>query len=227
MPAVCHATGLSPAAGARGAAWPEMPTVPKARVAWVAQEVRINGVPARIARFESDASVQEVLAHYQAHWSAAPAGPPRAGRLGEWQLVSTLHGPYHLVVQVKPQGGTGSEGLLSTVHMKELRSPEPPADWPRLDGVQIRQVMASTDGSQHSHHLLATSEQKLTRLRDRLMASLKHKGWRVQHEVHTPSGYLANCHRAGDTLDIALTQDTARPGLTLVANWVHTVGTAR
>lgn len=227
VPAAWAAAGASSTPEGRTVSWPEMPAVPKAHTTWVAREVRINGVPARMARFESEASVHEVLAYYQAHWAAAPAGPPRAGRVSGWHLLSTLHGPYHLVVQVKPQGHTGSEGLLSIIHLNELRGPEPPAGWPRVQGVQLRQVIASADGPLQSHHLLATSEQGLPRVRDRFMASLKHQGWRLQNEVHTASGYLATCHRAGDTLDIALTQNPGRPGLTLVANWVHTSGAAR
>lgn len=204
-------------------AWPEVPPVPRARMDWVAQEAWLNGVPARLVRFESAAPVEDVLAHYRAHWRLAPAGAPREGRLGDWWFLSSLQGPYHLVVQVKPgpHGAGGSEGLLSTVHTQVLKPFALPTGWPRLDELQVRQVMESRDGAQHSHHLVATSDKGLATVRDRLMDRLRQQGWRVQQERHSVSGYLATCERAGETLDLAINPGTTGVGLTLVANWVR------
>src|SRR5579862_2883530 len=46
--------------------WPEMPMPPKANVQWIAQNMRVNGVPTRVMQFHSRASREEVIAYYTA-----------------------------------------------------------------------------------------------------------------------------------------------------------------
>src|SRR5271170_4693687 len=49
--------------------WPFVPLPPKADVQWVAQSMRVNGVPTRIMQFQSRASRTEIVAYYQSYWS--------------------------------------------------------------------------------------------------------------------------------------------------------------
>jgi len=47
--------------------WPEVPLPPKADVQWVAQSMRVNGVPTRVMQFQSRASRGEIIEYYSAY----------------------------------------------------------------------------------------------------------------------------------------------------------------
>src|SRR5437879_5017564 len=49
--------------------WPELPLPPKADVQWVAQSMRVNGIPTRVLQFQSRANRAEIVEYYRAHWT--------------------------------------------------------------------------------------------------------------------------------------------------------------
>ena len=143
-------------AGPAAAAWPTLEEPPRARAEWVAQDSRINGVPTRILRFDSDLPVREVLAYYERQW-AQGRGSVRPVRLAGWEGVSTLQGQYHLTVQVKPGPAGSSQGLLSVVDMQDVKRDYVPAGWPRFADTRIVQVMESVDGPRRSQYVQQTA----------------------------------------------------------------------
>lgn len=143
-------------AGPAAAVWPALEEPPRARAEWVAQDSRINGVPTRILRFDSELPVREVLAYYERQW-AQGRGSVRPVRLAGWEGRSTLQGQYHLTAQVKPGAGGGSQGLLSVVDMNDVRRDWVPAGWPRFADTRIVQVMESNDGPRRSQFVQQTA----------------------------------------------------------------------
>jgi hypothetical protein len=191
--------------------WPDMPAPPKGRVAWVAKDVWINGIPSRIQQFESVQDPSEVIAHYRAHWQLGDAGPPREETARGWITISTLRGPYSLVVQVKPKDASGSQGLISALNIKEPKSKYIPPDWPALRDVQVKQVMESVDGNLRSFYVVATSTQSSDRLRDQMKSI-----WDLQ-----PASYMGTYVREGKTMEMAITKDARQGAVNLVVNMVQ------
>lgn len=199
-------TLMSVASAASVTPWPLMPDLPRAKVAWVAKDVWVNGVPSRIQQFDSSLSPQAVLAHYRAHWKTGESGPAREGQHGEWALISALHGPFQMVVQVKADGTSGSKGLISTMNIRELKSNYVPSDWPRNSLLSLVQVMESIDGPNRSFYMTATSDKRPEHVAEHLKNSWLHSGWRLQNEVSDAATYLASFERNGMTLDMVVTR---------------------
>lgn len=219
LASLCLASGL--AAAASVTPWPEMPSMPKARVEWVAKDVWINGLPTRVQQFESKQSAEEVLAYYRSLWRAGEAGPPRENKHAEWQIIAALHGPFQMVVQVKPDGASGSKGIMSCVNLREVKSRYLPPDWPRDAPLKVLQVMESVDGPKRSFHVTATSDKGQSLVRDYMRSVWAQSGWRLQNEVNEATDYLATYAHDGKTLEVSLSPGAERSQVHVVVNFVQ------
>ncbi len=200
--------------------WPDMPAPPQGKVEWVAKDVWINGMASRIQKFESTQDPSEVVAHYRAHWQSGDAGPPREEMARGWVTISTLRGPYSLVVQVKPKEASGSEGLISALNIKELKSKYLPLDWPAPTDVQVKQVMESLDGNLRSYYVVATSTRSADRVRDQMKSIWDQNGWHLQGEHLQPAHYMGTYAREGKTMEMTITKDARHGMVNMVVNIV-------
>ena len=90
--------------------WPELPLPPKADTQWIAQSMRINGVPTRVLQFESHVSRAEIVEYYRAHWTGGYEHRPSIHPLGEETVVGQVHGPYLMTLKVMDLGDCGGSG---------------------------------------------------------------------------------------------------------------------
>jgi hypothetical protein len=201
--------------------WPEIPTLEKARVEWVAKDVWINGVPTRVQQFESTQSPERVMAYYRSLWRSGEAGPPRENNHAEWRMIATIHGPFQMVVQVKPSGASGSKGIMSCVNLKEVKARYLPPEWPRNAPLKVLQVMESVDGPKRSFHIMATSDRGLALVRDHLRSVWGQRGWRLQNEVDEAASYLATYAYSGKTMEVALSPGRERSQVNVVVHFVQ------
>lgn len=168
--------------------WPEMPQPPRAQVQWVSDDMRINGVPMRIQTFQSQASQDEVVAFYKAHWQANTPGaqvavtpaPPNV-------LVATPHGPFYLMARVKALAGGGAEGTLSISQVQGVH--------PRLDaagipappsGAQVVNVVESRDGAKQSKQVLWLTQGSTGAVSSQYHHRLQQTGWTLLQEQQAP-----------------------------------------
>ena len=201
--------------------WPEMPPLEKARVEWVAKDVWINGVPTRVQQFESTQSPEGVMAYYRSLWRFGEAGPPRENNHAEWRMIATIHGPFQMVVQVKPNGASGSKGIMSCVNLKEVKAGYLPPEWPRNAPLKVLQVMESVDGPKRSFHIMATSDKGRALVRDHLRSVWGQRGWRLQNEVDEAAAYLATYAHNGKTLEVVLSPGHERSQVNVVVHFVQ------
>lgn len=93
--------------------WPALDAPPRAQVAVVADDLRIDGIPTQIRRFQTSLGVAEVLAFYRTLWKSGGMEKATEAPSGQWQAIARKHGEYWLSVQVKATLGGGSEGYLA------------------------------------------------------------------------------------------------------------------
>lgn len=201
--------------------WPDLPPPPRGQVEWVAKDVWINGIHSRIQKFESPQASPEVLAHYRAHWGSGDAGPAREDNVRGWSTISTLRGPYSLVVQVKPKEALGSQGLISILNIKEVKFKHLPHDWPQFNDIQVKQVMESVDGPKRSFYVLARSLKSADLVRDQMKGLWAQKGWHLQREHRQPASYMGAYAREGNTMEMVITGDARQAGVNVVVNLVQ------
>jgi hypothetical protein len=137
-----------------------------------------------------------------------------------WVMISTLRGPYSLLVQVKPKETTGSEGLISALNIKELKSKYLPLEWPAPTDVQVKQVMESLDGNLRSYYVVATSTKSADRVRDQMKSIWDQNGWHLQGEHLQPARYMGTYSREGKTMEMTITKDARHGMVNMVVNIV-------
>lgn len=201
-------------AGPAAAAWPTLEEPPRARAEWVAQDSRINGVPTRILRFDSELPVREVLAYYERQW-AQGRGSVRPVRLAGWEGVSTIQGQYHLTVQVKPGPSGSSQGLLSVVDIQDIHRDFVPPGWPRFADTRIVQVMESADGPRRSQYVQQTARGAFSVHVDRWRREWVQRGLSLTRQSPTdkpanqPRAWTALFDREGESVEVSVAERSA------------------
>jgi hypothetical protein len=108
---------------------PEFPVPHVGQLQWVAENIRMNGVPMQIKELTTEQTPQQVIAFYKRRWSDAPpyfheyevAGTP---------VIATLRRGCFYTVQVQPHG-RGAKALLGVTTKPEPGQRKPPVpDFP-------------------------------------------------------------------------------------------------
>lgn len=216
--------------------WPELPAPPKAKVEWVSDDMRLNGVPMRIQRFQSQASKDEVVAYYTSYWQTGQV-PPQPGKTsaavtpkGPDTLVARITGPFYSLVKVRSAGG-GSEGTISTSLLGGTEPTLDTAGVPAPASAKAANVVEAIDNGKRNKQVLFLSRDSMASVAAWYANALRAGGWTLLQEnaapatADSPAGLVRMYSRKSQQLDVALGQDPAA-GLTLInANLVTTGAT--
>lgn len=219
-----------PASFTRGPTpWPDIPAPPRAQVEWVSDDMRVNGIPMRVQRFDSEASKEEIVAYYVAHWKT-PQMPVQPGRTvaavteqGADTLVARTHGPYYSMVKVH-RVGSGSEGTISTSQLLGVDPVVDPSGIPAPGNAQAVSVVEAIDNGKRNKQVLFVSRDSLDSVAGFYLQALRSSGWTLlqeqkaaasQSKPGSPPAIVRMFSRKGQQLDIAVGIDAAN-GVTLI-----------
>lgn len=215
---------LSGAAHAQNSTpWPEVPLPPHAKVEWVAQDMKVNGIPMRVMHFESTASRSEIVAYYTSHWSGAYPGKPSVQPLEEATVVGQVHGPYYMTVKVSDRPHDASEGLISVSQIAGNRVERSAGGLPLMPGATIVSVVESNDPGQRCRQLVVAQDAGVDSANSFYQTALEGAGWHLVQKSPADAGNagtLSVYHRDRSELSIGLSAAQGRRGSTLVATWV-------
>jgi hypothetical protein len=159
--------------------WPEVPLPPHAKVEWVADQMKVDGIPMRVMRFESTARRSEVVAYYTAHWSGGYVTKPSVKPMDEATLVGQAHGPYYMTVKVSDRPHDGSWGFISVSQMLGHRPERSAGGLPLMPGARILSVVESADPGKHSRELIAMQDAGPDSASKYYEAALQNAGWHL------------------------------------------------
>lgn len=211
--------------------WPEIPLPPKADVQWVAQSMRVNGVPTRVMQFQSRADRTEIVAYYRAYWSGYKYAPSIHAMGEAATVVGQMHGPYVMTVKVEdvPRGagsGTASVGLISVAQVIGSKVERDPGQLPLMNGAHVLSVVESDDPGKHSRAVVVLTPQAPTSVTQFYQASFVNAGWlQVQgdNSARTPgaaAGSFVVFVRGEDEMQLNIVATRSGRGSTLLANLV-------
>lgn len=206
--------------------WPEVPLPPHAKVEWVAQDMKVNGIPMRVMHFDSTASRSEIVAYYTSHWSGAYPGKPSVQPLGEATVVGQVHGPYYMTVKVSDRPHDASEGLISVSQIVGSRVERSAGGLPLMPGATIVSVVESNDPGKRCRQLVIAQDAGVDSANSFYRAALEGAGWHLVQMSPADAGNagragtLSVYHRDRSELSIGLSAAQGRRGSTLVATWV-------
>jgi hypothetical protein len=209
LAAACLAVLASPALAAT-TPWPEVPHPPRTQFEWALQDALVNGVPTQAEQFDSELSVDEVLAFYGAHWAGMPAGKPLRKRVADWETISTAFGPFMLAVQVAANPRHGSHGLVSVTNPGEAKKEWQPAGWPSWNDTRILQVTDTTDAGKHSENVSVLTRASFETTIERWREAWTQRGYRLSHEQEMPQsqgqrGWVGLFDGPEGSLDVSVT----------------------
>jgi hypothetical protein len=207
--------------------WPLLPTPPRADVQWIAQSMRVNGVPTRVMQFQSRASSMEVVEYYKAHWSGGYDRQPSVHTVGEATVVGQMHGPYLMTVKVEgaPASGT-STGLISVARIVGVKVERDAGNLALMPGAEVVSVVESDDPGKRSREVVIWNSQPATSVIQFYEASLENAGWREVQSNYTPrtaehpSGGFVVFALGGSEMQLSVTELPGQPGTVLAANLV-------
>ena len=134
-----------------GAAWPQLPAPPNARLEPVGTEVRLNGIPMRMQRVLTAQAAAEVARHYREAF-----GPRHATeRLPDRLVLSQGRGDYFITVSIRPLAPGVTEALVSVADAREARRAAGRPPGLRLPAESaVLSDMESVDGGMRSRQLV-------------------------------------------------------------------------
>jgi hypothetical protein len=216
------------AAGSAHAApdWPELPLPPKADVQWIAQSMRVNGMPTRVQQFQSRASRAEIVEYYRAHWMGGYPQKPSVKAVKDSTVVGQRHGPYLMTVTVRDAPRDGSQGLIAVAQVAGSKVDLEPGELPLMPGAHVVRVVESDDPGKHSRDLIVINPQPPRSVAQFYLASLQNAGWqRVQlndipHTERGGGGSFMAFARGGSEMQISVVEPAKSKGTWLIANQV-------
>jgi len=218
---------LLAAGGAWGAEpWPEMPSPPKAKVQWVADSMRVNGVPTRVMQFQSQAGRAEIVEYYRAYWSGGYPTKPSIKLLGASTVISQKHGPYLMTVKVEDALRGSSQGLIAVSQVAGSKVEFNAGTLPLMPGARIVSVVESSDPGKRNREVVVFNRQALASVMQFYQASYENNGWRqvqnneASHASNSPGGMFAVFARDGTEVQLSITERPNGQGCVLVANEV-------
>ncbi len=205
--------------------WPEIPVPPKSQVEWVAEDLRYNGLPMRVQRFESKVSAQEILAYYRAHWSKGELQPKQM-KAGEWDVISMPHGPFFMTVQVKDVKGGFSEGRIG-VSALDGKVIKPQAEFlPKPSGSTVISVVESKDPGRSSRQVILANGLTISSNASYYEGELTFQGWKKLQGNSTnqgglSDGYFAIYQKGKEQIDVAVSRHSDGLHTMILANVIR------
>jgi hypothetical protein len=206
--------------------WPAIPLPPKADVQWVAQSMRVNGVPTRVMQFQSRTNRGEITEYYRAYWSGGYKHTPSIHAQGESTIVGQQHGPYLMTVKVEDAARGTSRGLISVAQVVGSKVDRDPGQLPLMSGAHVVSVVESDDPGKHSRTVVVVTPQPPTSVTQFYQASFVNAGWlQVQgNERARASGVSAGSFvvfvRGEEEMQLSVVAARGGRGSTLLANLV-------
>lgn len=206
--------------------WPEIPSPPKAKVQWVADNMRVNGVPTRVMQFQSQEGRNDIVEYYRAFWSGGYPTKPSVTALGASTVISQRHGPYFMTVKVEDASGGSSHGLIAVSRVGGSKVELNAGDLPLMPGAKVVSVVESSDPGKHNREVVVLSRQTPQSVLQFYQSFYENAGWRqVQNNdlsgsAKSPRGTFVVFARDGTEVQLAIHDTAKTQGCLLVADEV-------
>ncbi|HEX7634797.1 MAG TPA: hypothetical protein VF427_05890 [Noviherbaspirillum sp.] len=205
--------------------WPDIEVPPRSRVEWVGRDMKLNGMPMQVRKFESPLGISEILAFYRAHWGTQQEKKSVESRSGDWTIIGRAHGPYYLTVQMKTKANVGTEGLISVSMLNSRIKPEfPLGGFPVPGGTKVLSVLDSNDPGKTSKQIKLANDDSVISNAHYFETALGSSGWTrktmSERGQHPDQASYDVFQKDNQELHLVIVREPGRTGTLIVANTV-------
>jgi hypothetical protein len=206
--------------------WPQMVLPPRAKVEWIASSMKVNGIPMRVMKFESEASRSEVVAYYTAHWTGGYSTKPSVTPTADATVVGQAHGPYYMTVKVGDRPHDRSAGWIAVSQILGNRVDLSVRGLPLMPGAKVVSVVESEDPGMVARQVLIVQDAGVDSAMKFYETALQGAGWQqIQKTISTaphvgPNASMAVFQRDQSQLSISAAQLKGQRGSSIDANLV-------
>ena len=200
------------------AGFPEPVPPPNGEAQWVAQSMRMNGLPMTIKAFKTAASVDEVIYFYERWWRGKGKADYTRSQRGEWRVLGIKTDEHYITVQARSTLG-GAEGTIAVsadpgkVQRVQTRFPHPKS-------ATVVTLQEYEDFGMQSEHITLLSQRAAGVEAREFAAILVRGGWQVvlDQRAKKTSGHMLEVQK-----DAQHAQLSFMPGRELGATTAVTV----
>lgn len=224
--------------------WPLIPDPPKSKVEWVSADMRVNGLPMKVLKFESTVALEELIAYYRAHWDASDGtvvanidgkkssilvDRPDSGSV----VISKFHGPFFMTVKATRDKLSTSSGTL-TVSMVGGNQPSMDAsDVPHPSSAKVVSVVESADLGKISKTAMFVTDDSVAQVEFYYAKNLPNNGWQVvdrhasKQRLNGQAAYVLMLKRADEELEVVIAAVEGKRVTTFRTNQIRFTEIAR
>jgi hypothetical protein len=160
---------------------PEPHVMPGMTTSWVGKDLKVNGLPMRIAEFRTDKPPIAVLDYYQDRWyGTTPPEIPPADGLGMRHIGKTLGSHHHSVQLAGTEFGTSGRLVVSSVPDETVERSTTSLPLPAALTVTSR--IESNDNGTLAETLIGESTMGFDNVLPSVRTSLGVRGWIFTHQ---------------------------------------------
>ena len=180
--------------------WPLIPDPPRSVVELVSSDMRTNGIPMKIWTFRSSASLEEVVAHFEAHWNQQDETQPvvvNGRRVGSVRkqvsssksIIAKIHGPYYVSVTVERKALGTASGNIAVSFFGEDSAKIDASGLALPSEARAISVVESADMGSISKVGTLVSTRSPQSVRDHYVNTLPSAGWTLLDKLESKTGY--------------------------------------
>lgn len=217
-PLLCCAssTTIAGAVAQSAAGLPELHAPPQGKVQWIAQAMRLNGLPMKLQLLRSPHAPDDVFDYYESQWRDRAHHELRRSMQGEWQTLSIKSPSHYITLQLARIPG-GSEG---TITVSAPPAPARPAtDFPRPASARLLSVQEYDDAGIESEHISLSSARGVNVEARAFQHELERAGWRSDLQA-TSRGTVIEAQKGAQHAFLTLQPDNLQStGTAIVVIW--------
>jgi hypothetical protein len=197
---------------------PVVVSPPLGEAQWVAEHMRLNGLPMSLKIFVSPLGIDEVFTYYESWGRTHGMKDANRSRRDEWQVLG-MKSIHHLVsIQARPTS-RGVEGTITVSPIPDGVHPDISTRLPHPPSVRVVSVQQYQDGDVASEQISMVSLRSASIEARAFADMLARAGWRLaRNEPASGSirGYLIEAQRGPEHLVMTLQPDRTREATTAI-----------
>jgi len=156
---------------------PHMPIPPWLNTTLVAEEMVVNGLPARVHEVAGEYELEKVLQFYRKKWRSGKKQSIKETAIAPWHILNRLDEPYLYTVQLKQTGPFSIQGYLVVSDTKALDKKRIQEKVPAIPGSRTVNDYLSNDLGKKGRVILLSNTHTLWANHDYYSTYYRDHGW--------------------------------------------------